>query len=271
MTCDLTRESAETFRSFGFVVLRHFFDPDRLTSEIDAVMADGLCTRRSDVSEIQFQYVPMMTAQTPESLSLLDRGENVAAALLDGPVLPTRAKGVRYFGASSWHTDSDGPLASVGILAYLEPVGAETGALRVLPGSHHPQFGSALRAFGAASLSASPLPDHAIATEPGDVIVLDERLFHASAGGGTRRQWRVDFVKVPVGAEAVRRTKAYFASIYPPDWDGGYDVDRYPTYGPDWLASSRPAVAELEALGVYELAAAQEAFMRSRRRASALE
>ena len=61
-------------------------------------------------------------------------------------------------------------------------------------------------------------------------------------------------------------TKSYFARIYTPDWDGGYDVDRYPSYGPDWRQSSRRAVARLEALGVYELATTQEAFMRSRPR-----
>ena len=71
---------------------------------------------------------------------------------------------------------------------------------------------------------------------------------------------------LPVDAEAEDHTKSYFASIYPPDWDGGYDVDRYPSYGPDWRSSSRAAVAQLEALGVYELAATQEAFTRSRRR-----
>ncbi len=60
-------------------------------------------------------------------------------------------------------------------------------------------------------------------------------------------------------------TKSYFASIYTPDWDGGYDVDRYPSYGPDWRRSSRRAVARLEALGVYELATEQEGFMRSLR------
>src|SRR5206468_10009438 len=158
------------------------------------------------------------------------------------------------------------PLASVGFLAYLEPLGAENGALRVLPGSHHTELGDAIRALGAAGMAAPALPAHVVVTEPGDMILLDEHLFHASFGGGTRRQWRVDFVNAPAGAEAEGLTKSYFADIYSPDWDGGYDVDRYPSYGPDWRDSSRPAVAQLDALGVYELAAAQEAFTRSRRR-----
>jgi hypothetical protein len=267
VTFNLTRQSADAFRTFGFVVLRGFFEPSPLAAEIDRVMADGLGDGVSRTGDTQFQYVPMMTAETPVSLSLLDRAETVAAALLGGPVLPTRAKGVRYFGDTMWHTDSDSPLTSVGFLAYLEPVGAESGALRVIPGSHHPQLRDAIRALGAAGLAAPGLPHHVVVTEPGDVILLDEHLFHASFGGGTRRQWRVDYVNAPVGAEAENRTKSYFASLYAPDWDGGYDVDRYPSYGPDWQSSSRAVVARLGALGVYELAAAQEAFMRSRRRA----
>jgi hypothetical protein len=80
----------------------------------------------------------------------------------------------------------------------------------VIPGSHHPQFGEALRGLGATCLRDPSLPAHVVATEPGDMLLLDERVLHN---------------------------------------------------GPDWRRSSRKAVARLEALGVYELAAAQEAFM----------
>jgi hypothetical protein len=266
MDVNSTSPPVNAFRTFGFAVLHQFFDPHSLAAEIDQVMHDGLVADVSRTGEIRFQYVPMMTAKTPVSVSLLDRLEAVAAALLGGSVLPTRAKGVRYSGNTSWHTDSASPLASVGCLAYLEPLGADEGALRVLPGSHHPDFRYAVREFGVDNTAVPILPAHVVVTEPGDMILLDEHLFHASFGGGTRRQWRVDFVKAPVSAEATDLTKSYFAGLYEPDWDGGYDVDRYPSYGPDWLNSSRPAVAQLDALGVYELAAAQEAFTRSKRR-----
>jgi hypothetical protein len=266
MNFNSTSWSADAFRTLGFGVLRQFFDPHPLAAEIDQVMRDGLVEDVSRAGEIRFQYVPMMTAKTPVSLSLLDRVEAVAAALLGGSVLPTRAKGVRYSGSTPWHSDSASPLVSVGFLAYLEPLRAEDGALRVLPGSHHPDFRDALRALGVNGTAAPVLPAYVVVTEPGDLILLDEHLFHASSGGGTRRQWRVDFVKAPMGAEAEHLTTSYFAGIYPADWDGGYDVDQYPSYGPDWRNSSRPAVAQLDSLGVYELAAAQEAFTRSRRR-----
>jgi hypothetical protein len=257
------------FRLFGFVVLRRAFDPAPLQEEVDLAMRDGVGSFHADVGggEVKGQYAPMMTGRTKFSLSLLDLFEPQAAILLGGPVLPVRAKGVRYVGSTPWHTDSRHAVASVGFAAYLDPLDAESGALCVLAGSHRPDFGEAtltyLTSLGE-SAAISMLPGYAIATVPGDVIAFDEHLLHASAGGKSRRQWRVDYVRDPVGLREEANVGSYFANIFPPDWDGGYDVDRYPSYGPDWLASGRPAVARLRELGVYDLADAQEAFVRSR-------
>jgi hypothetical protein len=115
-------------------------------------------------------------------------------------------------------------------------------------------------------MHAMALPSHAVVTEPGDMIVFDEHLFHASSGGSVRRQWRMDYVSDPMDAGDEKNTIEYFARIFPPDSDEGYDIDRYPSYGPDWRASGRPAVERLEALGVYELAARQEAFGQTKRK-----
>ena len=54
--------------------------------------------------------------------------------------------------------------------------------------------------------------------------------------------------------------RSYFSGIFPPDWDGGYDALRYPSYGPDWLGSGHAAVGRLQALGVYDAATRQELF-----------
>jgi len=255
------------FRIFGFVVLRQFFDPHSIAAEIDSVMLHGQrpSFKESRGGDFQFQYVPMMTAETPGSLSLLDHTQTIAATLLGGPVLPTRAKGVRYSGNTPWHADSDLPIASLGIVTYLESLGEKSGALRVLPGSHREEFANSLRSLKAAGKPAEAFPSHIVLTDPGDVIVFDEHLFHASFGGGNRRQWRVDFIADPANVEAEEQARAYFRNLYRPDWDGGYDVDRYPSYGSDWLGSGRPAVARLNALGVHEMAAKQEAYARSRR------
>ena len=258
------------FQASGFLILRQFFDSGPLSAEIDGVLQDAFASL-SPVSRydgIHFQYVPMMTAKTPESLSLLDRTAIVAEQLLGGPVIPTRAKAIRYFGDTAWHVDSVQPIASIGLMAYLEPLGAENGALRVLPGSHLPERRNAIRALGGTGILATELPSEVLATEPGDLIVFDEHLFHSSHGGVARRQWRVDYLRDPEDAATRNKTVAYFSNIYAPNWNGGYDVDRHPTYGPDWRASGRRAVARLEALGVYELAAKQELFTRSCQEAS---
>ncbi len=254
---------ADILRTFGFVVIRRFFHAAPLADEIDRVMRRAFVSQQvADYNGIRFQYVPMMTTETPASLSLLDAAGALAEAVLGGPVLPTRAKGIRYVGNSPWHRDSESPIMSVGFIAYCESLNAETGALRVLPGSHYGEYGDAIRGLGA----NVEIPAHVIESEPGDLILIDEHLFHASYGGAVRRQWRADYLRVPTDAEAEKHTRAYFESIYPADWDGGYDVDRYPSYGFDWKNSGRPSAAELERLGVYDLAARQEAFTRTRKR-----
>ena len=193
-------QSANALETFGFVVLRQFFDPGPLAAEIDRVMADGIVRDVQRRGDIRFQDVPMMTAETPVSLSLLDRAETVAAAVFGGPVIPTRAKGTRYHGETPWHTDSALPLRSVGFLAYLEPVGADSGALRVIPGSHHPQFREAIRGIGA-TVPARSVASRPMSSRPSPVTwsCSMSALLHSSFGGGIRRQWRVDYLGAPAG------------------------------------------------------------------------
>jgi hypothetical protein len=194
-----------------------------------------------------------MNERAPVSLALLHRFADVAAALLGRPVLPVRAKSVLYFGEADWHRDSELAIPSLGMAAYLEPLDADHGALRVRPGSHREPTG------GGADDDGVALP-----TEPGDVIVFDEHLWHASRGGRDRRQWRVDFVIDPMGETETALVQTYFARTYRPDWDGGYDVDRYPTYGPRWRSSGAPWAERLRELGVYRLVDAEEAYARGR-------
>jgi hypothetical protein len=214
--------AGDILRTFGFVVIREFFDTTSLTEEIDRVMRRGVVSQQAThYSGINFQYVPMMTAETPVSLTLLDRVGALAESLLGGPVLPTRAKGTRYFGNTPWHTDSESPVPSIGFIAYCESLDTENGALRVIPGSHHREYGGAIRELGAETVG---IPSHVVETQPGDLILIDEHLFHASSGGAARRQWRVDYLRLPVGADEETDTKAYFANIYPAEWDGGYEL-----------------------------------------------
>jgi hypothetical protein len=238
------------------------FDPEPLSDEMHRSFVEGLLAPADPIigsGGVEFRTVPMMCARTPASVSLLDALAGPAAELLGREVLPLRAKGTRYGGSSGWHSDSELDVPSIGFVAYLESLGAENGALRVRPGSHH------MRATDA--FAADPVADgEALETEPGDVIAFDEHLVHGSTGGAARRQWRVDFVIDPLDAREESQVREYFGRIYEVGWDGGYDVDRYPSYGSAWRNASRPWTRRLAQLGVYDLADVQEDHMRSRRR-----
>ena len=128
------------FRENGFVLLRGFFDPAPLGAEIDRAFAEGLLPASGvtvlsqGTGQVSFRYLPTMCERTPVSLGLLDRLAVVAADLLGRKVLPGRVKSTRYFGDTGWHRDSEHALATMGFLAYLEPLTPQTGALRVMPG-----------------------------------------------------------------------------------------------------------------------------------------
>jgi len=248
---------------FGFVVLRRAFDPEPLSEEIDRSFREG-SRAPFDINvaggHVSGRYLPMMCERTPVSLALLDQFADVAAQLLGTHVLPVRAKGVLYHGDTNWHTDSDLDVMSLGCVCYLESLRAHNGALRVLPASHRNRFGSSVQARSNALAS---LPGLAIETEPGDVIVFDEHLCHSSSGGSNRRQWRVDCVADPTDTNQEAAVRDYFERLYVKGWDGGYDVDLYPTYGPHWRASGRPWLDRLDQLGAHGAAAAEEAALKS--------
>src|SRR5688572_16619873 len=174
----LDDQAIARFHRDGYVVLRRAFDPGELSAEVDDALEHGL---RADAEAkqggggVEFRVVVMMCERTPVSLALLDVFAVAAAKLLGRPVLPGRAKGTRYFGSSDLHADSDAAIPSLSFVAYLEPLDATSGALRVIPRSHRQE-------------REGWAPDAvALATRPGDVIVFDEHLTHGSVGGGVRR------------------------------------------------------------------------------------
>jgi hypothetical protein len=232
----------------GYVVLRRFFDPHPLSVELDRALEDGTDGRQrpqrfdAGTGTVSFRYVPMMCERTPVSLDLAGRLASVAESLLQRPVLPGRAKGTRYFSDTSWHRDSEYGIQSLGCLAYLDRLTATTGALRVLPRSHvNPTLEPPTEGENAGV---------AVDTDPGDVVVFDERLMHGSHGGGDRRQWRVDFVVDPAPVE-VQAVQTWFAQGVPDERYGvGYEARLFPSFGTYWRSLHPRWAARLIELGV---------------------
>jgi len=232
-----------------------------LSAEVDRAITHG-CRAEFRVEgtgvAVSGRYLPMTSALTPVSVSLLVSGASAAAHVLGRPVVPFRAKGTVYDRRTDWHADTDLALPSVSVLLYLDPLDAHTGALRVVPESHLPEWTGR-----SADLDARAV---VLATRPADVILLNERTQHASEGGSTRRQWRADYVALPETPAELELLRAYVAATFSPGWDGGYDVDHYPSFGSAMLEALEPRAREtLERCGAIAAAEREEAFVRAKR------
>lgn len=251
------------------MVLRSWFDPAPLSVEFDAVDREAFVDathRNSGGAGNEFRYVPVMSELMPVSLELTQQLAAVATELLASPVLPGRSKITTYFGSTQWHRDSELPVRSIGMVAYLDPVDASSGALRVAPGSHHRAAADDVELLDDAG---DPGAGVAVPTTPGDVIVFDERLLHTSSGGVRRRQWRADFVAD--GGDDDGSLREYYQGTFSPDWDAGYDVDRFPSFGPFWRATHERWAQRLAELGALDAAQREEDAARARRAAGATE
>jgi hypothetical protein len=142
----LSDEQIDHYRTFGFLVLPGRLDEHEtaaLGAELDRAHRDAFGARydeRPDRGGIDGHYLPMMSrTRTPRSLALVEDPRFLAAArqLIGAAVVPFYAEGILYFGEAGFHDDAGPGVKAVKFVAYLEPLTADTGALRLLPGSHH--------------------------------------------------------------------------------------------------------------------------------------
>jgi hypothetical protein len=263
----LSEAQLDHYRTFGFLVVRRYLDQREaaaLGEEMDRAHRDAFGARfqqRPQQGGMPGHYLPMMSrSRTPRSLALVEdeRFMAVACQLVGAPVLPTYAEGILLFDQAGFHDDAGPGVKAVKFVAYLEALTAATGALRLLAGSHHPDFAASLvgwrgrhRVADAEQLrrQVEGLPLYVAETQPGDVIAFDWHTWHASIGGRDRRQWTVSYVRDPASAEEVERFNAIVvdSGLALLEEEDGYDRDAYPAYDEHWLAPD-PAQPERVAL-----------------------
>jgi hypothetical protein len=131
------------------------------------------------------------------------------ASLLDDPRILAIAKtlcgddfnymgsdGNYYVGDTGWHSDGwHSEIRHIKIAFYLDPLTRDTGALRVIPGSHRfgegyanqlqQEIGKSAERWGVAGRE---VPAVALETQPGDIVVFNHNTKHAAFGGGSRRR-----------------------------------------------------------------------------------
>jgi hypothetical protein len=208
----LTAAQVSFFKTFGYVVLKNALSSAEMRTlnvEFDRTMEAQYAHKPFDGTARYWST--LMEEDTPLFASLLEdpRFMRSGQQMYGDDVLGITVDGNRYVGNTGWHPDSrSNLLAGVKFAIYMQPVGAETGALRVIPGSHRlPLEQNEEFSAGVHRLSITDVPAQVLASEPGDVVGFDLRLWHASFGGSSdRRMCTVVYYNNPKTAEE----KAYF-------------------------------------------------------------
>jgi hypothetical protein len=249
----LTTGQVDHFRTFGFTVLRGYL-ADRvgaLRAEVDAAIRDAYAATYDErvIDGISGHYLPMASRLTPVSTSLVcddPRLIDAAEQLLGGPVIPECPEGVLYFFEAGWHTDDGIGVRGLKFAAYFDELTVGTGALRLVPGSHHPEQNARLAAYScrrgptrseaeAAACQAS-FPGYIADTSPGDVIAFDLHTWHASTGGRDRLAWTAVYQRCPETEPERQRTLRSVHDSFEQAFRG-FDRNRYPVWR-DWLADA---------------------------------
>jgi hypothetical protein len=205
----LSPQQIEYFATFGFLKLPGLFaaEIDDISAAFDEAVADASNLRTETYHELHFEErrVTILSIvdkhpdlgflrSDPRVLGIIRSlmGERVEYAESDGNVFSCE---------SSWHADIYGaPLKRyhVKVSLYLDPQRADTGAIRMIPGTNffRDEFAKSVRGrlldvpriSEVLGVEPRDIPSWTLETDPGDVVVWNYRTVHGSFGGGEHRR-----------------------------------------------------------------------------------
>ena len=197
----ITEKQIKFFETFGFLKLKQAFkdEIEWITSEFTKVFTDrGVIhdgTKRSCI-------VPFID-QREKLSTLIDHPVVLAAgkALLGEDFNYLGGDGNYYSGNTVWHPDGNHDAGEYLKMAfYLDAVRGDSGALRVIPGSHRRNVkwegyepGRSEELWG---IPPTEVPAVILDSDPGDLLIFDHNTLHASyGGGGFRRMFTINLCR----------------------------------------------------------------------------
>ncbi|MEZ5180993.1 MAG: phytanoyl-CoA dioxygenase family protein [Acidimicrobiales bacterium] len=221
----LSPQQVTFFETFGFLRFPGLFTDivEDITAGFERVFAAEENLRMETFEDLHGAdrriIIPAFITKDPYLHGLLDdpRVTGIVSSLLGPDYEYAESDGNLFDCESHWHSDIYGASIKYQHLKlsfYLDPLRAESGAIRVMPGTNSVEhaYATAVRrltwdstkleeTFG---MDPRELPGHVIESDPGDLILWDFRTIHASYGGGERRRlFSVNFrERMPEPAEA---------------------------------------------------------------------
>ena len=206
------------FHALGVVIRRGALssaEVDSVAREMESVCAGVLGHAPGDEDVVwESQFVEGSRALT--DLVAGDRIYRAVCDLLGQDVLWGGSEGMWGFDSLAdhhWHADG-GWLPEqmtpyrLKVMLYLDPLRRDTGALRIIPGSHRALLHESLLPFNESAAPGgnrryfgrhgSDIPAYAIETDPGDVVFFNNWLFHSVYGKvHPRRSIILKFMRMP--------------------------------------------------------------------------
>lgn len=205
----LSEQQKKFFETFGYLVFKGLFskEANKISEVFDCVFSKGL----EDV--IDWKHRAHANEKRQFLTQFIDRDEYLSSLLDDERILGIykgllgedfiyRGSDANLFECGTcWHSDTYGALLkyrNVKMIFYLDSLAADSGCFRVLPGSQHfgDKFSNKIQSFlkkGDSLFDDLGLQDHevpaqVIPTEPGDLVVFDFRVKHATCFASNRQR-----------------------------------------------------------------------------------
>ena len=216
----LSAEQKAHWETFGFVMLRQLFAPEEMEALRKAAIE--VVTREGGADALRAMEgwsIGGFMERHPVLTSFLDddRIYEIPETLLGPDFILEMTDGHVRAGDTPWHgrdprqeptESSNRPNLRVAI--YFDSLRKENGSLRVIPGSHRRPFADHLYPLWSQyddptsvpfGVMAPEVPCVALESEPGDVLVFTESVYHASFGGKARLQLTAQYWPNPTTEE----------------------------------------------------------------------
>lgn len=212
------------FRTFGFLQRRQVLD----NASFDAIVQDYHRAMRSDDLRLPFNELGQLPAfvascMSEASTTIVDLATHeetmiLAESLLGRPAICVHAFAYQRSEDTRWHSDNiDATYQGLKLYVNLESVDANSGALRVIVGSHRDgirrnlipgRYETAEQQF---ELAAAELPATVLTSQPGDINAFDLSIWHAVCGSRThRRVIELTYYQAP---ESARERSGFVAQM----------------------------------------------------------